>query len=69
MIDCEPTKQDIKCALMTLYSSSFQEKLINVDNPYGNGGVAQRVVTVLRKSALNGLLKKSFYNINQTQKK
>ena len=69
VIDCEPTKQDIKCALMTLYSSSFEEKLMDVDNPYGNGGVAQRVVAVLRKSALHGLLKKSFYNINQEQKK
>ena len=69
VIDCEPTKQDIKCALMTLYSSSFQEKLMDVDNPYGNGGVAQRVVAVLKKSALHGLLKKSFYNINQAQKK
>ena len=69
VIDCEPKKQDFKCALMILFSSSFQEKLINVDNPYGNGGTAQRVVTILRKSNLNGLLKKSFYNINQTQKK
>ena len=69
VIDCEPTKQDIKCALITLYSSSFQEKLINVDNPYGNGGVAQQIVSILRKSVFNGLLKKSFYNINQTQKK
>ena len=69
VIDCEPTKQDIKYALMTLYSSSFQEKLIDADNPYGNGGVAQRVVAVLRKSVLHGLLKKNFYNINQAQKK
>jgi GDP/UDP-N,N'-diacetylbacillosamine 2-epimerase (hydrolysing) len=67
VIDCEPIKLDIKRALATLYSSPFQNKLMDIDNPYGSGGVAQRIVPLLSRPSLHGLLKKSFYNINQMQ--
>jgi GDP/UDP-N,N'-diacetylbacillosamine 2-epimerase (hydrolysing) len=68
VIDCEPTKPDIKRALVTLFSSPFQKKLIVIDNPYGSGGVAQQIVKLLKKTPLDGILKKSFYNINYTKK-
>ena len=60
VIDCEPTKESIRRAIETLYSSDFQSKLRNVVNPYGDGYAAERIVRVL--SSVNILtIKKEFY--------
>ena len=63
VIDCPPDRQAIAAALEKLYSPPFQESLKQVRNPYGVGGASEKVVEVLRHYPLDGLLKKSFFNL------
>ena len=60
VIDCEPNRHSFKFALEKLYSSSFQEKLALVRNPYGEGGASKATVKILEEYSYDGLLKKKF---------
>ena len=63
VIYCEPDQDSIRHALEKLYSSSFQEQLALVRNPYGEGGASAAVVKTLEKYAFEGLLKKEFHDL------
>jgi len=62
VIDCEPDRASIRSSLEQLYSKEFEAQLINVENPYGNGGASEAIVKVLEQCSLDDLLKKSFYD-------
>jgi GDP/UDP-N,N'-diacetylbacillosamine 2-epimerase (hydrolysing) len=62
VIDCEPNQQDISEALDLLFSEGFQVSLNKGENPYGNGGASQAIVSLLEKHSFESLLKKHFYN-------
>ncbi len=64
VIDCAPERAAIAAALTQLYSPEFKEELGIVRNPYGEGGASERVVETLAKISLDGILKKSFYNLS-----
>jgi GDP/UDP-N,N'-diacetylbacillosamine 2-epimerase (hydrolysing) len=63
VIDCAPERAAIAAALELMYSPEFKAKLGIVRNPYGEGGASERVVETLAKVSLDGILKKSFYNL------
>ena len=63
VIDCSPKKDSIINAFNKLNSNSFQRKIKNVKNPYGEGGASKAIVDVLEKKSLNNIIKKRFYNI------
>ncbi len=63
IIDCAPTKADIKNAFKKLYSKKFQRILKKVRNPYGDGNTARRIKNTLKNYNLRNILKKSFYDI------
>jgi GDP/UDP-N,N'-diacetylbacillosamine 2-epimerase (hydrolysing) len=63
VIDCLPQRQDILDAINTLYSENFHQTCKTMVNPYGDGGASQKIVQVLQDYPLDGILKKSFYNI------
>lgn len=63
VIDCAPDKESIAKALATLKSKEFQEEIINHENPYGSGGAIEHILKVIKKFPLEGILKKSFYDI------
>lgn len=63
VIDCEPTREAIASALNQLYSSEFQSSLSEVINPYGDGGAASKVLELLKQVSLEGIIKKSFYDL------
>jgi GDP/UDP-N,N'-diacetylbacillosamine 2-epimerase (hydrolysing) len=65
VINCEPERNSIATALNELYSSRFQTGLRQVINPYGNGGASESIVSVIKKSSLDGILKKHFFDINK----
>ena len=67
VINCNPIRQDILAAIERLYSATFQEKLKDTDNPYGNGGASQRVVDIIRRHEISGLIKKEFHDLFCTQ--
>lgn len=62
VINCEPTRESITTALKHLYSAGFHTGLRNVRNPYGEGGASEKILATLKSAALDGVLKKSFYN-------
>lgn len=63
VIDCEPTKCDIRRAFQHLYSAAFQAELAKVTNPYGGGGASARIIEVLECYEPDTLLKKRFHDI------
>jgi len=63
IINCQPTKKDIRLALSQLYSNEFRSKLNMTINLYGHGGASKQVVEILRKVSLSGIVKKTFYDL------
>ncbi len=63
VIDCEPNRKAIVAAVEQIYSPRFREKLASVVNPYGEGGASEKIVKVLEEIPLEGILKKSFYDL------
>lgn len=63
IINCEPTLESITEAITKLYSKDFQSKLYNVTNPLGEGGASERIVSILKAANINGIVKKTFYDL------
>ena len=63
VLDCAPRKESILAAIEVLGSKEFQTELKKVKNPYGEGGTSSRIKKVLKNYDLNGIVKKSFYDI------
>ncbi len=63
IIDVSPTKESILQGFATLFSPTFQAKLPATTNPYGNGGAAEKTKEILKTYPLEGILKKSFYDV------
>lgn len=63
VIDCSTNKIDIEKAFEKLYSKEFQNSLLNVQNPYGDGCASKKIIEVLKNVDLKNILKKSFYDI------
>ncbi len=63
VIDGLPNKKSIEKAFEKLYSLEFQDILLNIQNPYGDGCASEQVVEVLKNVNLDNILKKSFYDL------
>lgn len=63
VINCEPTRQGIAAALRKLYTANFLASLCEVQNPYGEGGASEQVVKTIKHCELDGIAKKSFYDM------
>lgn len=63
VINCEPTRPSIAAALKRLYSTDFQLSLSQICNPYGEGGASEKVVKTIKHHALDGIAKKTFYDL------
>jgi GDP/UDP-N,N'-diacetylbacillosamine 2-epimerase (hydrolysing) len=63
VIDCDPTEESITAAFDKLYSTEFREQLKTVENPYGTGGAADRIITVLKTIDFKDLIFKRFHDI------
>lgn len=66
VIDCEPNKSSISKAIQNLYSEDFKSKLVDMQNPYGNGGASDSIINTLESESFKKLLKKEFHDINKT---
>lgn len=63
VIDCSANKTDIEKAFERLYSKEFQNSLLNVQNPYGDGCASKKIIEALKNIDFKNILKKSFYDI------
>jgi GDP/UDP-N,N'-diacetylbacillosamine 2-epimerase (hydrolysing) len=62
VIDCGQDKESIQTAIRKLYSKKFQDKLKDVENPYGEGGATEKMKKILKEADLTDILKKQFYD-------
>lgn len=65
VIDCEAQRNSIQTAISFLFSDAFRRKLSETDNPYGDGGAAERIVAVLKKVPPGPALPKIFHDIEK----
>ena len=63
VINCEPVEKDIEHAIEKLYSPNFKSNLAATKNPYGDGGASARIVKELKEASLEGIVKKTFYDL------
>jgi len=63
IIDCSANKFDIKKTFEKLYSLEFQNSLLNVRNPYGDGCASKKIIEEIKRVDLQNILKKSFYDL------
>ena len=64
VIDCYPTFDSICQAFTTLYSNEFQQQLLQVSNPFGQGEASFHIKNTLKHVETRHLLKKHFYRID-----
>lgn len=64
VIDCSPTKTEIRHALDRLYSPAFRNAIKSFDNPYGDGHAAEQIKRFLKSTHAPHSMKKSFYDVN-----
>ena len=62
VIDSQPDVTSIQNAIERLFSREFQSALSTVSNPYGEGDVASKIVSVLETCGLDGILRKRFFD-------
>ena len=62
VINCAPTKENIRAAIEALYAPDYQNALANIDNPYGNGGACKKIVDTLASMNFENLKTKTFYD-------
>jgi GDP/UDP-N,N'-diacetylbacillosamine 2-epimerase (hydrolysing) len=63
VIDCAPERAAIAKALRQIYDPAFQARLATVTNPYGDGGAGERIADILASVPLEGLIAKSFHDL------
>ena len=65
VINCGSSYKEIHKGLEQLLSTTFKKKLSRVKNPYGKGGVAEKIFNIINNEPLDGLLKKEFFNLTK----
>jgi len=60
VINCPTDRESISHALQKLYSHEFQEKLKRVHNPYGNGGSAVKIISIIKNMEFFDIENKEF---------
>ena len=69
VINCKSDRESILKAFEKLYSKVFQEELKTSINPYGDGCASLKIIEELKKVDLENILKKSFYDIEDSHEK
>ncbi|OHX34622.1 UDP-N-acetyl-D-glucosamine 2-epimerase, UDP-hydrolysing [Methylomonas sp. LWB] len=65
VLHCPPQAEAIRVALEKVWSGELAETMANLDQPYGTGGASARIKDLLKRSDLDDLLKKRFYDIGE----
>ena len=63
VISCNPISADIKSAIKKSYTDQFRNLLLTAENPYGDGGAAQRIINTLGSVNIDSLVHKEFYDL------
>jgi len=63
VVDCGPMRRDIAEALKIVLDDTFKERMENTVSPLGHGGVAEKILGVIKSVELSALQTKPFFNI------
>jgi GDP/UDP-N,N'-diacetylbacillosamine 2-epimerase (hydrolysing) len=63
IIDCEPNSEAIVSAIQKALDAGFRHGLRGMIHPCEQAGTSGRIVQILENAELNGLLKKTFYDL------
>ena len=63
VINCHAKTESISNAIHKALASKEKNDLVAIENPYGDGGASQRIINVLEKINLNGIIKKKFHDL------
>ncbi len=64
VIDCELNSSKIIKSINMLYSSKFQQKLKNIENPYYKNNTIKMIISLIKKKYKDINIKKKFFNID-----
>ncbi|MEY4719093.1 MAG: hypothetical protein RL563_1711 [Pseudomonadota bacterium] len=64
VLSCLPLAEDIRQMMTIAFSDSFKKRIQTQTNPYGDGGASLTIKQHLKRTSLENLLKKSFYNLS-----
>nr|WP_321266992.1 UDP-N-acetylglucosamine 2-epimerase [uncultured Sulfurimonas sp.] len=62
VINCTSDSKSITQAFEKLYSDEFKKRLLDVLNPYGDGGASQKIKEIIKNASLDSIIKKVFYD-------
>jgi UDP-hydrolysing UDP-N-acetyl-D-glucosamine 2-epimerase len=62
IINCQATVEAIRQGLAVLLSAEFQQELVSVINPYGDGHTTERIMKILRQTEFTRISHKDFYD-------
>lgn len=63
VIDCDPDKASITKNLKEVYTLEMKKILEQSDNPYGDGLASLEIINIIKKTNIDNLLKKNFYDL------
>ena len=63
IINCQPLRDSISKAIDFSEVPEFKLKLINLKNPYGEGGASKKILSIIKSHNLDNIIKKSFYDL------
>ena len=66
VIDCSDGYEDIAAALRQVFALDYQRRLTNIQNPYGDGGAAQKLVKIIEELAPSANGVKPFFDLSFT---
>jgi len=64
IINCNPICTDIRDAIKRSYTYQFRNLLLSAENPYGDGGAANRIINILGLVDIDTLINKQFYDLD-----
>ena len=63
IIDCTATRQAISAAINKGLSKDFHSKISTMSLPYGEGNIAQNIISILKQQDFRKSIKKQFYDL------
>lgn len=65
IIDCPPNRHDITKAINKAIHPDFKKSIEGIKHPCDQPGTANKIYEILKKTSLDGILKKKFYDGNE----
>jgi len=62
IIDCNPSEKEITNSIKKGLDPEFRNILARIKNPYGNQGASKRICDIIKKTDLNNIIFKKFFN-------